>query len=213
MSLRLRFLAGQFARPSGWIGRWLIAPWLDRISRSMAKLALERLELQPDERVLEVGFGGGGLLRLMLERHPAVLIGVDASAEMVARARRSFAAETGSDRLLLYEASVDRLPLPAGSVTSAVSLNSLYFWPDLPAAFAELARVVKPGGRLVLCFEPADELRKWPGHVHGFRLLEVRAVRAFMEGAGFGEISVRWGEGRKPARFCCLSGTRLGANG
>ncbi|MFN3389325.1 MAG: hypothetical protein ACK40O_10365, partial [Allosphingosinicella sp.] len=73
--------------------------------------------------------------------------------------------------------------------------------------------VVRPGGRLVLLFEPPEELRKWPGHRHGFRLFEPEAVRALMEAAGFGEIEERWGRGRKPNRFCGLSGVRRDANG
>jgi SAM-dependent methyltransferase len=113
----------------------------------------------------------------------------------------------------LHQASVQRLPLAEASVDKAVSLNSLYFWSDPPAAFRELARVVRPGGLLLIGFEPPEELRKWPGHLHGFRLFEVAEVRALMAAAGFGAIEEAWGTGRKPDRFCCLSGRRIGANG
>jgi len=197
-----RYLAVQFARPHGAVGRFLIAPWLDRISRAMNRLALERLDLGPGETVLEVGFGGGALLR-RLRRRGARVSGVDVSPEMVARAR-------GFDVRL---ATAERLPFPSATFDKAVSVNSLYFWPDPAAALAELARVLRPGGRLVLCFEPPEELRKWRGHVHGFRLMEVAQVRALIEGAGFGGVEEAWGRGLKPDRFCCLSATRLGANG
>jgi SAM-dependent methyltransferase len=94
-----------------------------------------------------------------------------------------------------------------------VSVNSLYFRPDAARAMREIARVLKSGGRLVLCFEPAEELRKWPGHRHGFRLFEVEEVKGLMEAAGFGGIEEAWGTGRKPDRYCCLSASRVGANG
>jgi ubiquinone/menaquinone biosynthesis C-methylase UbiE len=97
-------------------------------------------------------------------------------------------------------------------VTKAVSVNSLYFWPDPAAALAELARVMKPGARLAIVFEPAAELRKWPGHRFGFRLFEPAEVKAMMEQAGFTDVVERWGTGRRPARFCCLSGERIDAN-
>jgi hypothetical protein len=41
----------------------------------------------------------------------------------------------------------------------------------------------------------------------------VEEVRSLFAGAGFGEIEERWGRGRKPRLFCCLSATRIGANG
>jgi ubiquinone/menaquinone biosynthesis C-methylase UbiE len=160
------------------------------------------LALRPSERFLEVGFGGGALLRAA-RAEGAEVSGVDVSEAMVRRAR-------GLDVRL---ASAGALPFPNGGFDKAASLHSLYFWPDPETALRELARVLRPGGRLVLGFEPAAKMRSWPGHRHGFRLFEVEEVRACMEGAGFGGLEERWGRGRKPAHFCCLSAARIGANG
>jgi SAM-dependent methyltransferase len=168
----------------------------------MNRTALELVAPAPGERVLEIGFGGGALLRMMQTRG-AEVAGVDLSEAMVRRLR-------GFD---VHVASAERLPFAVGAFDAAVSLNSLYFWPEPEAAFEEIVRVLRPGGRMVIGFEPPEELRKWPGHRHGFRLFEVAEVKALMEGAGFTGIAEQWGRGRKPDRFCCLSATRIGANG
>jgi arsenite methyltransferase len=179
----------------------------------MNRFALAELGVSDQDRVLEVGFGGGALLRALLDATSGQVVGADVSDAALARGRRRFAAELAEGRLLLLHSSAEALPIPDASADKAVSVNSLYFWPDIEGALAEFARVVRPGGRLSLCFEPPEELRKWPGHRYGFRLLEVETIKALLEAAGFGDIREAWGRGRKPDRFCCLSGTRLGANG
>ena len=204
-----RFLARQFARPSGLVGRWWIAPWLDRISRDMNRLALRQLAPAGEDSVLEIGFGGGALLGDILRATRGAVAGVDVSAVAIVRARRRF--RRFGDRLDLFEASSEHLPLPDAAFDKAVSVNSLYFWPDMAAAFVELARIVRPGGILVLCFEPPEELRKWPGHVHGFRPWSAGQLAALAEAAGFSESALVEGRGRKPDRFCCLS-LRRGAD-
>jgi ubiquinone/menaquinone biosynthesis C-methylase UbiE len=168
----------------------------------MNAVALEELALVPGERFLEIGFGGGALLRAA-RAVGAQVSGADVSEAMVARAK-------GLD---VRVAIAEVLPFEDGRFNKAASLNSLYFWPDPERALGEIARVLRPGGRLLLGFEPPAELRKYPGHVYGFRLFEVAEVRALMEAAGFGAITERWGTGRKPDLFCCLSGTLKGANG
>jgi SAM-dependent methyltransferase len=203
--LRLRWLARQFSRPHGLAGRLLLGPWLDRIGAAMNRLTLEQLEAGPADDLLEIGFGGGGLLALLLGATRGRVIGVDVSAAMVNRARRRFAREP---RLELHLGSVEAIPLPDASVDAACSVNNLYFWPDPGVGMRELARVVRPGGRLAVAFEPADELRKWPGHRFGFRLFEEDEVRALMEEAGFVAVGRAEGRGRKPERFLCLTGER-----
>ena len=172
----------------------------------MNRLVLAELRVEPHDDVLEIGFGGGALLGRLREATDGRVLGVDVSREAVARARARF-----GSRIEIHEASVEVLPLTDASIDAACSVNNLYFWPDPAAAMAELARVVRSGGRLAIAFEPPDELRKFKGHRHGFRLFEEIEVRALMEAAGFVAIRRAEGRGRKPDRFVCLTGVRDGA--
>ncbi len=172
----------------------------------MNALVLAELGPQPGETVLEIGFGGGGLIAMLLEAG-ARPIGVDVSEAMVARAQRRFA-----DHARVELASVEALPLGDASVDKAASVNNLYFWPDPVAGMAELARVVRPGGMLAIAFEPPEELAKWPGAKFGFRAFGEAEVRALLAAAGFGGIRAAWGTGRKPDRFLCLTARRLASD-
>ena len=204
----LRWLASQFARPRGLAGRLLLGPWLDRISAAMNRLVLEQLEVGRRDDVLEIGFGGGGLLAMLAGATEGRVVGVDVSEAMVRRARRRFGRQP---RVEIQLGSVEHLPIGDASIDRACSVNNIYFWPDPAGGMSELARVVRPGGRLAVAFEPPEELRKWPGHRFGFRLFDEGEVRALMEGAGFVQIRRAEGRGRRPDRFLCLTGVRGGA--
>ena len=174
----------------------------------MNRLTFEQLGISGQERVLEVGFGGGDLIEWILSATEAKAIGVDASEPMVKRARARFRREVGQGRLRLEQGVADALPLPGASIDKACSVNSLYFWPDMEAALAEFARVLRPGGRLVLCFQTPESVRAWPGHVHGFRAYGADEVAALMEARGFDPIGRVTGEAPAVGEFICLSSER-----
>ena len=169
--------------------------------------ALEALDVWEGERVLEVGFGGGDLLGRLLAAGAGEVIGADPSSAMVGRARRRYSKES---RVRLLEAPVTALPLPDGSVDKACSVNSLYFWANLDAAAWELARVIRPGGRLVLCFQTPQSVRAWSGHRFGFHAWEEEEIAAALEAAGFRSLVSKRGNDRKLGEFVCLAALRGG---
>jgi ubiquinone/menaquinone biosynthesis C-methylase UbiE len=170
----------------------------------MNRLVLAELPPEPGERFLEVGFGGGDLLRSLLKEDAALVTGVDISEAMLARARRRFGNE-----VRLRRGSAEALPLDAGSVDKAYSVNSIYFWKDLAAAAHEFARVIRPGGALALCFQTPEAVRNWPGHVHGFAAYEPEEVSGRLEQAGFRKTREVRGSDRSVGEFVCLVSERI----
>ena len=186
-----RFFARQLAQPSGWFGRWFMARWFRRHTGGVNRLAMERMDPRPGDRVLEIGFGGGDLLlRLAASGQCACLTGIDRSEDMVQRLRRRLRPGRGRGEVRLACASVEAMPFPAGHFTQVISVNTLYFWTDPALALAECRRVLAPGGRLTLCFDAKADLERWPGHVFGFRLYEPEEVLALIGAAGFEEADL-----------------------
>lgn len=189
-----RFLARQFASPSGLIGRWVIAPALNRIGGRLNDLAWALLEPRAGEGVLEIGYGGGRMLKRLSAVGLARLVGVDRSGSVPH-------AIPGAD---LRQAEAGALPFGDASFDAVLSVSVLHFWRDLLAPLREIARVLRPGGRLVLVFEPPEALKLWPGHRHGFELWTPEQV---VEAAGVAGLALEHrkdGQGRRPAFFVGL---------
>jgi ubiquinone/menaquinone biosynthesis C-methylase UbiE len=139
-----------FAHPSGWLGRLAgrIMLWTNKQDDVVGVLGV-----QPGDDVLEVGYGPGGLIRLLAERTDAVSIrGVDPSPEMRDQAGRHNRKAVRAGRVRLDLGTADRTGLPDTSVDRVVSVRNVAMWPDLEAAVAELHRVVRPGGTVLIAW-------------------------------------------------------------
>lgn len=142
----------------------------DRISRGIAD-SLEhcvlRLDPKPGERILDVATGTGWTSRLVARRG-ATVTGVDIASDLLAAARAN--AEAAALDIDYRVGDAEALPFPDGAFDAVVSTVGVMFATDQDAAARELARVVKPGGRLALTTWTPDS------HVFGM----FRVMKAYM---------------------------------
>lgn len=147
--------------------------------RVEAKLLYRLLEADPESRILEVGCGGGAFLAFLEERgHRAV--GVDILEEAVRMASQA------APSSLVTRADALELPFEDSSFDRVLSHHLVEHLEDLSAALREWRRVLKPGGKLVICTPnrryPSPRIFEDPGHVQVYDREElVGVVRA----AGF----------------------------
>lgn len=147
-------LMQMFGRPKGVLGR-LGGLILARTNRDFAQWVIHLLEIQPDEKVLEVGFGPGvGIEILAAAVSTGYIAGVDYSKEMVeqARARNAKAIEAGS--VQLQYGSVEALPFADDTFDKALAINSMQVWTEAMVGLQEVRRVMKLGGKIALGFTP-----------------------------------------------------------
>ena len=169
-------IASQLRCPLGELGKEF-GRVMNLRNLSMILGALAQLDLQAGNRVLELGAGDGGLLGYLLSRAPELqYIGLDISETMVAQARAFNAPfiQAGLADHVLYDGT--RLPLADASFDRALAVNTVYFWADMPAMLAELARVLKPGGRLCLTFAEKAFMQRLPFAAHGFVLWDAAEI-------------------------------------
>jgi ubiquinone/menaquinone biosynthesis C-methylase UbiE len=130
---------------------------------------LQHLALRPGLRLLDVGCGPGSTHQ-ELRRRGVHVLGLDASFGMVREAR---AAASPDPRSQYVQGDAQALPLPEGRFHRVTALHMLYHVPDRAQALAEMRRVLRPGGRLVLSTIGADTMQ---------RLMEVHADAALTLG-------------------------------
>jgi ubiquinone/menaquinone biosynthesis C-methylase UbiE len=203
-----KFIAQQLSHPSGVIGRWLLGPLWNRRNRPLNEVSLKQLDLRSDDRVLEVGFGGGYLLgRMAALITDGFIGGVDISAIMVEQCGARYQALIQAEKMDLKVGTADRLPYPDGHFSKAVSVNSIFYWPDAAQAIHELNRVLQANGRLVLCFTSKDSLQQKNFARHGLTLCDGDDVQRWLEETNFREINVTRHADRHRS-FWCVTATR-----
>jgi ubiquinone/menaquinone biosynthesis C-methylase UbiE len=146
----------QFSGPEGALGH--VAGWLmARKNGALNAWIVERLEVGPDDRVVEIGFGTGLAVALNAARATrGHVAGIDRSDVMLRQATRRNRNAIRAGRVALQQGDAAALPFADASATRALAVNSLQFWSNPEAGLREVARVLAPGGRLVL----AQRMRK-----------------------------------------------------
>ena len=156
---RPRFIAAQARHATGPTGR-LIAWIMARETRADNLRAIEALDLQPLDNVLDIGTGHGAALTKIASRVPGgVVTGLDPSQLMVEMALGRNASLVRSGRVRVVNADVADLPFAAEAFDKVMAVHALYFWSNLGASLEEIARVLKPGGCLALVFRSASDER------------------------------------------------------
>jgi ubiquinone/menaquinone biosynthesis C-methylase UbiE len=180
------FIARQSARPYGLFGRLIFGGLLNRANAPVNRLVYDSLRHDAKSQVLEIGFGGGDLLfRVARSLAGGHIEGVDVSAEMLANAQGKVIRMGLEETVGLQLGSVDALPFADASFDCACSVHTIYFWPDLNDGLRELARVVRPGGRLVLGFSSDSVLIEDGYTARGFRAYSSQQIVEACQACGF----------------------------
>jgi SAM-dependent methyltransferase len=146
-------------KPSGWLGKLLYQKPVGHYG--FFRVAIERLQLQPEDIFLETGCGGGVLLEMVLQTVQRAC-GIDHSPDMVELARQKNGKALSEGHIEIIQGDVEALPWAENYFTCAAGVEMLYFIENLKRASEELCRVLKPGGRLVLVTgaQPTSTLSK-----------------------------------------------------
>lgn len=190
----------QFGRPTGLPGRmagWIMAQRASNRRRNAWAVSL--LDVQRDDRVLEIGFGPGIAIRELSRRAPeGYVCGLDHSAVMVQQATRRNAEGMRRGQVDLRLGSAESLPAFEAPFDKILAVNVMLFWDQPIELLGELRRVLRTGGRIAIAFQP-----RGPGATNEAATSTGRELVAALRDAGFSQVRLETLK-LKPAVVCVL---------
>lgn len=185
------FVLDQLGHPHGRLAT-LTGFLLNQGNGKAIREAIVTLDPRPGQRVLEVGFGGGYSLPLLLRGVGPTghVFALELSDELLARARRRFIVPRLRGRLQVERAPVEHLPLADASFDAGLSMHTIFFWTDVERGLDELARVLRPGARLVLGLAEPEHLLAAGFAAHGHRVVVPEQLAEQLPAHGFERIDV-----------------------
>ena len=172
----------QFHHPTGAVGH--VAGWImGRRSSNVARnrWAVQLLDIQPTDRVIELGCGPGVAIAALSTRAVrGLVVGVDHSQVMIGQARRRNRVAVRTGRVRLVHTPVERLSISDGPFDAALAVNTVGMWREPVARLRELARLLRPGGRIALVSQP-----RCPGATAGTSSAAADELAALLTDAGF----------------------------
>lgn len=195
-------MAGFFAntrKPEGLGGKLMVA-MMNWGHAPVARWGRSFLRLKSGAQLLDLGCGGGANLAALLKLCPdGAAAGLDYSAVSVEKARAVNRRAIAEGRCQVIQGDVRELPFGESSFDQVTAFETVYFWPDLEDAFRQVLRVLKPGGRFLICNEsdgkdPKQE--KWCGIIGGMTIYTGEQLSALLRAAGFIQVKIHRKEKR-----------------
>jgi SAM-dependent methyltransferase len=199
----VRILSHQARKPSGLLGRYVMTRLFNSGNADLNAFVKYCLELKPEDNVLEIGFGPGKLINDIASIVTnGTVQGVDYSEVMVQQAEKTNASHISSGRVLLHEGECGSLPFEDNMFDKLCSANTVYFWKNPEDYFAEMFRVIRPGGKIVIGFRDDRQMNNLNLRDDVFSLVSKSDVLNLLSGAGFTGVQIKEKRGFPFASYC-----------
>ena len=156
----IRTIAEQLRQPTGVLGK-LAGHLMARMDKPSNEWAISLINIQPNDHLLEIGFGPGIAIKRVSEiASNGFVAGIDFSETMLEQAREVNASAIKSGLVELKYGEVSSIPYGDELFDKVFGINIMYVLPDLQKAIQEMWRVLKPGGQITFCMPEREFIEK-----------------------------------------------------
>lgn len=159
---------------------------------------LKHLNIKSDDVILDVGCGGGINVKRMAKSAKKVY-GIDYSIESVKLSKEVNEKLIDEGKVEIIEGNVKSLPFEDNTFDIVTAFETVYFWPDIEKCFAEVKRVLKPGGIFLIGLETNGSdnfIMKFWGHFIDMEMYDDDEITSFLESNDFSDITVYLRDGK-----------------
>lgn len=178
----------QTRKPEGILGKMMVNG-MNGGHAKMADWGMSHLSKIAPKEIVEIGCGGGRNAGALLEKYPdAKVTAIDYSDVSVAKATSYNQKMIDAGRCVVKQGDVSKLDLSEEAYDLATAFETIYFWPGLEKCFAEVAKVLKPGGVFMIVNESdgTDEVSlKFEKKINGMKCYTGNAIETALKAAGF----------------------------
>ena len=159
--------------------------------KPISEFAFGCVDVGNNDRILDIGCGGGANIEKFLRLTKNNVDGLDYSELSVAESIRRNRCAVDEGRCRIIHADVSDMPIEDESYDLVTGFETVYFWPDLAETFKEVSRIIKPNGQFMIAqgtdgTHPDDE--KWLATVEGMSVYTAPELEKYLLDAGFSSV-------------------------
>lgn len=185
-------------KPEGFWGKMMVAGMNGGSHAEMASWGLDFGNVPAEGDILDIGCGGGANLKRLMQRSlKGKVTGVDYSPVSVQKSSKVNAAAIKEGRCQVLSANVALLPFADNTFKMATAFETIYFWPNIEKSFAEVRRVLAPGGKFLIVNEDdglSSNNEKWEKMIEGMHTYTPDELTKHLTAAGFQNITIHCNE-------------------
>ncbi len=181
----------QTRKPAGFLGKMMVNG-MNGGHAKMADWGVSHLKSIAPQEIVEIGCGGGRNAGELLKKYPSAHVtAIDYSDVSVSKATAYNADAIRRGRCEVKQGDVSNLTLPEEKYDLATAFETIYFWPGLKECFAQVAKVLKPGGTFMIVNESdgTDEASlKFEKIIDGMKCHTIEEIEEALKSAGFNNV-------------------------
>ncbi len=186
----VKIISSQLKRPRGFLGK-IVSLGQNIINSHMYNAASLMVNVSPDEKILDIGFGNGYLLKKIYKKNSADLYGIDMAPDAKLMATKKNKKADRAGKLHLQIGDCCDMPYDENIFSAITTINTIYFWSDTVKGLTEIRRCLKSGKSFYNVVYTKEHLNTMSLTESGYKKFEVNEYIQFGKEAGFEKIEIK----------------------